>query len=207
MRLGRAIAPLTMGLMALALAVAYALSRAGASFGSVAVHPNVVSGAPPWVGALTILVGMVWCAAGAVALTGSVLVDGGDPARARLLRDLGLLTVLLGIDTAFLLHNVVLPAVGVPKLLVVLAYAALAAWILVRDAKVLRASASSWALLLGAALFGAWTLIAAVEPPGEAWSASLTALKVIGSGAWSGGLAAMVLVGPHGKGGARDARL
>lgn len=142
---------------AVVLAVAaVAAGAAGVPVGSLVRDTAVTAGQPAHTGALSAACIMFWAAAAGIALTASR----HDP----LLRDLGLLTVLLALDDQYQLHEHVLPSAGIPDLVVYAAYGAAAGYIAVRHRARLLSDAALPVLLLGAVLLAASVGIDVVEP-------------------------------------------
>ena len=88
---------------------------------------TVGAGVPPYVGAVSLLNGMVWAAAGALAL----LVSHLEPVRRRWLLVFAGLMLVFAADDALRLHEGVGPAVGVPELAFFAAYGGAAVYLLV----------------------------------------------------------------------------
>jgi hypothetical protein len=80
---------------------------------------TVGAGVPPYVGAISLLNGMVWAAAGALALFVACL----EPVRRRWLLIFGALMLTFAADDSLRLHESVGPTLGVPELAFFAAYA------------------------------------------------------------------------------------
>jgi hypothetical protein len=80
----------------------------------------------PTTGALSVLNGMVWSAAGVL----SIFVAWVHPAERGRMRPFGALLLFLAADDALLLHEYVGPYVGVPEVAFYVAYVVAAGWIL-----------------------------------------------------------------------------
>ncbi|MCF6506642.1 hypothetical protein E9549_04365 [Blastococcus sp. MG754426] len=120
---GWLIAAVASGLAAAALAPLAAL----VSGGSIAAmdlmsDPVEVTGIPWFVGGVASLNLFVWAAAAAVILLAAVGLRHVDARLSAALAGWGLLTAVLTLDDRFLLHEVVLPYLGVPEVLVYLLY-------------------------------------------------------------------------------------
>ncbi len=87
---------------------------------------TVGAGVPPYVGAISLLNGMVWAAAGALALLVSYL----EPVRRRWLLVFGALMLVFAADDSLRLHESVGPAIGVPELAFFGVYAGAALYLL-----------------------------------------------------------------------------
>ena len=131
----------------------------------------------PLTGAVSSLGVLLWAAAAGVALAGATSA-GVEPARRRALCEFGLLTALLTTDDQFLLHEDLLPRLGVPQPLVILALGAVSAGVLLRARGVLLARPDAVVLGLALALLtGAAAVDLAQEHLPVAWSAERLLLE------------------------------
>lgn len=105
----------------------------GIGYGELTHDPATLTGSPVHFGALSHAGVLIWIAGAAVALfAGSLARAGrGRSGPGRLLTALGLLSLVLAIDDLYLLHEVVLPRLGVPETVVVLGYAVASAAIVI----------------------------------------------------------------------------
>ena len=87
---------------------------------------TVGAGVPPYVGAISLLNGMVWAATGALALLVACL----EPVRRRWLLIFGGLMLMFAADDSLRLHESVGPALGVPELAFFGVYAGAALYLL-----------------------------------------------------------------------------
>jgi hypothetical protein len=108
---------------------------------------------PPWVGAVSMLSVLLWGAGAAIALFAAALVSRGRRSARGFFLYVGLLTMLLAVDDALLLHEAVIPGVldVREELTLVLYAAALLAAVVWFPARF--SDPSSRAMLLMAALF------------------------------------------------------
>jgi len=132
--------------------------------------PAAVGDLPFYTGALSSLGAMLWAAAAAICLFGARMAARGGASRrdGEFLRSAGLLSVLLGLDDLYLLHEQFGPGVlGLPDDALLLLYALLlAAVLLIYRVEILR---GEWLLLGGGlALFAASLAIDLIvdEAPG-----------------------------------------
>ena len=176
-----------------ALAVAAAALLTAAALGAAAVLAGrtgrplsdftrdvaSAAGAPAYVGFVSQLTVLLWAAGAGAGFAGAL--GAADPARRRFLAGLGLLTAGLAADDALMLHEALLPALGVPETAVLLYHAGLAAaaFALGRAA----ARRTDWALLACAAA-GAAGSVAADQIPygGVLWE---DAAKLFGAACWA----------------------
>ncbi len=154
----------TAGLVALILALAGAAVAAvyhmrfghGIPVGLLTRDVAEVAKLPPYAGLLSQIALLLW----PVGVTACFLAASVDEDRTRraFFVTAGVLTVLLGLDDAFLLHERVLPRMGVPELAVLGVYAALFLYLVVRFRAVILQT--RYALLILACLgFGVSALL------------------------------------------------
>lgn len=107
--------------------------------GSLTRDPNAIGGLPFHAGFLSQVGLFLWAAAAAVCLFCFGVVRGrpGLTLRARFFLASGALTLLLGLDDAFQLHELVFPALGIPQNVVLAGYAFLTLGYLVGFSKVI----------------------------------------------------------------------
>lgn len=157
---------------------------------------KVTTGAPLHAGALSALTVMVWTAGAAVALTAALPARGRGPL-ASLLAMCGVLTLALAVDDQFLVHDGLLPGLGLPGELALLAYAVWGAVTVVRHRDLLRVRPETPVLAVGAlCLVGSVTVDLVVEKLGLGGFESVRilvedGLKLVGAAVWGVGLAAM----------------
>lgn len=113
--------------------------------------PASVTGSPVYIGMLSTFGIMLWSGAATICLFGAAIARPGKPGRANrvFLLASGVLTLLLGLDDAFLLHEEILPARGIPEPAVYSSYVALTGAYLLFFCRIL----STDYLILAAALF------------------------------------------------------
>ncbi len=114
---------------------------------------TAIAGLPPYYGALSLLGILGWVAAAAVSLHAWSLLRYrcNDPAMLRVLFLGGLWCAFAGIDDAFLVHEWIAPAIGIPEKVVLAAHGGMAVLFLRATLPVL--GRSDWLLLIPA--FGA----------------------------------------------------
>ena len=106
----------------------------GIPFGDLTRNPTAIAGALPYTGFLSQIGNCFWSATAAICLFGAKVVS-RHPDSLKIKRFLfvsGLLTLLLGLDDIFLLHEEFFPWLGVPEVLVFASYAAGVLFYLVR---------------------------------------------------------------------------
>jgi hypothetical protein len=116
--------------------------------------PTTLAGMRSYTGVLSNFGAVLWVAAGSVALlSGVVLYRSQQPRRSHLLLGLGGLTFVLAFDDLLLLHESVVPFLGVPQRVIVSGYPVVLGLLILRYRGVVRATP---VLLLGlsCALFG-----------------------------------------------------
>ena len=110
------------------------------------MDPNALASQPPYYGAIGVCGAAIWLAAGACALMASLAAASRDaPVRQALLFG-GALTVIMALDDLLMLHEGILPLLGVPEGSVLFVYAGLGALFLWRVAAF--ALSTDWLLLL-----------------------------------------------------------
>jgi len=136
-------------------------------FGTLTGDPAAIGGDPLYTGFLSQVGLFFWSAAAAVSLfSAAVLSPHPDAVELRrFLLASGLLTLVLGLDDAFLLHEGLFPYFGVPEILVYATYAGAVLFYLTRFASTIRRTEY---VLLGTALlfFGISVALDLLEPPG-----------------------------------------
>lgn len=125
------------GVLVLVLAVAaFALAELGRATGfeitDLLRDPNAVSGAPAWTGVVSTIGVLLWSGTAAILLFAMVLLRGGGAPEMRLIRFAAALTLVFALDDALMLHEEVLPALGIWEKVVYLAYAVFGIMTLVR---------------------------------------------------------------------------
>jgi hypothetical protein len=102
--------------------------------GNLTRDPAAVGGLPVYTGYLSQIGILLWSAAAAVCLFSAASIKNGPSSRdfRSFLVCSGLLTLLLGVDDTFLLHEEVFPRAGIPEKLVFASYAGIACLYLVR---------------------------------------------------------------------------
>jgi hypothetical protein len=122
---------ITAGLLAPAFALHYTW---GIPFGRLTRDPVAVLRGPVHIGYLSQAGIFFWAAAAAACFFAARLLREGAPPSEmrRFLRVAGSLTLMLGLDDMFLLHERVFPALGVPEPVVYAAYIAFVLYFLVR---------------------------------------------------------------------------
>lgn len=151
-------------------------------------EPAVAADLPPWTGALGLLGGVTMIAAGAITVA---VAAGSGPVRGlradvrALLRDVGLLTVALGADDVFQLHEAVVPALtGLPEKAVFACYLLAAVAIATGHRAVLRRLITPTAVL-ALCLLAASVAIDVLDP-GLRWHAwTEDSIKLLGLAGWS----------------------
>ena len=165
-----------------ALAGVFALKhRTGRPAAAFTRDVAAVAGAPAYVGFVSQLTGLTWAAAAGAGLAGA-LNAAAAPGRRRFAAGLGVMSGALAADDALMLHEALLPAVGVPETLTLAAHAALAAAVFAAN----RAAAgrSEWPVLAAAgAALGASVALDQLNLGG---SAAEDAAKLFGACAWCG---------------------
>jgi hypothetical protein len=143
-------------------------------------EPTAVAGLPPWTGLLSTLGGVGMCCAGAVAFAA------GARRRPRPIgRELGALTVLLGLDDLLQLHESVVPGLtGLPEEAVLAGYPAVALLIAVRHREALRRLVTP-VVAVAVLLLGASVALDVLGPalPEQAWTEDT--LKLLGFTGWA----------------------
>ena len=104
-------------------AVAAFATFKGMSFAHFTRDPVSVMGGPAYIGFISNVGIVLWISAAATALTAALWVT---PAARNFLLATGVFTLLLGLDDLFMLHEDILPRLGVPQKATVLTYAVLA---------------------------------------------------------------------------------
>lgn len=141
------VAVLALGLLAPAL---LAVVASGGAITAMDVMSDAVevTGIPWFVGGVASLNIFVWAAAAAVFLVAALGVWHTDARLAAFPATWGVLSAVVALDDRFLLHEVVLPYLGVPEEAVYLAYGVVAVVLLVGFASVLLAQPEAVILLL-----------------------------------------------------------
>ena len=141
---------------------------------------------PPWVGAMSMLSVLLWATGAAITLFAAALARGRRGARGFLLH-VGLLTLLLAVDDALLLHEAVIPGVlNMPEELTLSLYAAVLLAAVVRFPARF-AEPSSRAMLLIGGVFFALAIVLDVSElrlPYETWIED--SCKLLGIVGWVG---------------------
>lgn len=119
--------------------------------GLVTRDPNQIAGSPPLAGVLSTLGNGMWAAALGIALFAHRRAI--EPDR-RYVAALAALTGVLFLDDSLLLHDVVLPNVGVPELLINVAYIAAGLGVLAFTAALMQRAHALHQLLAAGTLFG-----------------------------------------------------
>lgn len=88
------------------------------------MDPSAIMDGPPYLGFFSQVGILLWAATAAICILAATLVSqsGGGRVDAQFLYASGMLTIVLGIDDAFMLHEYVFPALGIAQELVLLAY-------------------------------------------------------------------------------------
>lgn len=157
--------------LALLAVVAAAARVTGIAPARFTMDPAALAGAHPFLGVVSNCGVLLWTAAAAISLFTALLLYGRRAQRecARFLLAAGLLTAWLMLDDLFMLHEWLFAAVlGIPQLIVFMAYAVLIGLFLVRFRVVV---AHSDKLLLGLALAFFAASAAADQMPGAWFSA------------------------------------
>jgi len=96
----------------------------GMPLGSLTQDPTVVGQVPSYAGFVSQVGIFFWAASATVGLFGALVLSRREPPHplARFLLASGLLNLVLGVDDAFLLHETVLPRLGIPQNLVLGGY-------------------------------------------------------------------------------------
>lgn len=120
--------------------------------GKLLRDPLVVAGAPPYYGIISQVGIFLWSAAAAICLFSAKALSSlcADMELRRFLFVSGILTLFLGLDDAFLLHDDVLPRIGIRERIVYLGYALTVSYYLIRFRWTILKSEY---ILLGMALF------------------------------------------------------
>ena len=126
---------------------------------------------------------LIWCCTAAVCLfVATLLRENREPAR--FLRAAGAVSLLLLFDDMFLAHEVIFPKLGVPELLIYVAYGTVTLLYLVRFRhSILKADYGI--LVLGLALLGSSVVVDQVLDSSELKSVIEDAPKLVGAAAWA----------------------
>jgi hypothetical protein len=143
---------------------------------------TVVFGAQPYIGFVSQLGILLWAAAAAVCFFCAKVVSKAHPLKKFLLVS-GLLTLMLGMDDAFLLHEAVFPHIGVPEKVVLGAYCILGLLYVIRFQRVIETTAYVllWLALAG---FAASVALDVLPPPGVNPYLFEDGAKLLGIVAW-----------------------
>lgn len=147
--------------------------------------PLSISGDPVYTGFLSQIGVFLWAAAAGICLfSANVLPKGSDCSKIRrFLFVSGMLTLLLGLDDMFLLHEEVFPRFGIPEKAVFSGYASLLIFYLIRGYKTLLKTEY---VLLGMAFvcFGGSIVLDLWEPPGIDPFLFEDSVKLVGIVSW-----------------------
>lgn len=106
---------------------------AGVPFGELTRDPVAIAGDPPYTGFLSQIGIFGWAAAAAVCLFSAQAVSGVSPRQSReFLVVSGMLTLALGLDDVFLIHEVLFPHFGILQNIILFVYAGVFVLYLVR---------------------------------------------------------------------------
>jgi hypothetical protein len=150
------------------------------TLGALVQEPTAVAGLPPWTGLLSTLGGIAMCCAGAVAFAA-----GGRRGRGAVGRELGALTVVLGLDDLLQLHESVVPGLtGLPEEAVLAGYPAAVLLIGLRHREVLRHLVTP-VVVVAVLLLGASVALDVLGPAlrEQAWTEDT--LKLLGFTGWA----------------------
>jgi len=161
--------------------MAVVMSERIPDIGHLTRDPTAVAEVPWWTGVLSRLTNLCWAVAATVNL---VAARASVPSRRQPLLLLGVLSAAFAIDDAMLVHETVMPNLGVPEEFVLATYA-LAGLVLVRSWS---GSWSWWRTQVGAAFFTGAAMLA-VSVAADAFGATALLLledgaKLIGVLAW-----------------------
>lgn len=108
-----------------AVAIGFAHLK-GISVANLTRDPAAVLGGPAYIGFASHTGVVLWIAASAIAFFGGLLASQMRLPNNRFLYVAGALSLLLGLDDLMMLHEDILPRIGIPQMLVLLAYASFA---------------------------------------------------------------------------------
>jgi hypothetical protein len=166
--------------MALAAAAIFLIAgvaihaRQGVVLGDLTRDPVITAGVPVYTGFLSQLGIFGWAAAATAAgLAAAVLRRRGDSREvAGFLGWFAFLSLLLAVDDVFMLHEAVLPWIGIPQIVVLAAYACLAVGLMLRYR--MRILESEFSLLaVASVLFGVSVLLDVTHLPGIGFDTSV----------------------------------
>lgn len=183
------------GLLMLAAVAAAALSGLIPTTGYLLRDTAALAEVSPWLGSVATFNNLAWAVAATLNVVAGLAEQGSS--RGRLL-SLGVVTMVLAVDDSFQLHELVLPDLGVPEMLVLAAYAlsglALASYWLP-----LRHTAIGAAFYMGVFLLASGVLVDLVLPDRILFSVLIDAgLRLVEDGAKLMGALAWTVCGAWG---------
>ncbi|WP_205665241.1 hypothetical protein [Caldimonas tepidiphila] len=147
--------------------------------------PAAITQTPPYTGLLSQVGLFLWAATAAICLfcAGVASRDPADAAMASFFRASAALTLMLGLDDAFLLHEDLLPRIGIPEKGVLLAYAVLTALYLLGFLRTILARTGYELLAMALFFFAASVVLDVLNPPSIPYLAE-DAAKIAGIVSW-----------------------
>ncbi len=121
--------------------------------------PNQISGSRAWAGLISTLGNALWVVAASISMFAVSVSDKTDRVGRRAFFGLGAVSLLFFLDDALLLHDEVLPGLGVHELFMVSLYAMVVPVLVLRSASILRAAGALWLIIGAFFLFGVSVVI------------------------------------------------
>lgn len=148
--------------------------------------PAAIAGMPAYTGLLSQIGLFLWAAAAAICLFCARLASRGGPDEAGMARFFfasGALTLLLGLDDAFLLHEDVFPRIGIPEKVVLASHVLLTAAYLLVFARTILTRTGHGLLAMALFFFAASVVLDVLNPPAMPYLAE-DAAKLTGILGW-----------------------